>query len=705
MKGADMSRSRSTWMVATLAILCAIGPVRADEGMWTFNQFPSASVRQKYGFEPDAAWLDHLRLSSVRIAGGCSASVVSANGLVMTNHHCVRDCVDTISGQRKKDYNRDGFHARTTAEETRCPSMEINQLVEITAVTTGVQDATRDVPPAGFAEAQKAAIAIIEKQCATSDDFRCEVVSLFRGGRYDLYKYRRFQDIRLVFAPEESVAFFGGDPDNFNFPRYDLDVSFIRIYGRDGLPQPMGHHLAWSQGTLRDGDAVFVSGNPGGTSRGMTVAQLVDERDYRLPPQMNFASQVRGLLTEYQHRGAEQKRHSVGLLWGFENWLKAAKGQHGALADSAFLSQLVRREQALREKVASRPELQTTYGKVWDEIATIVQREQVLRKERDALEDGPMSSLFSVARRLLRYGDEIGKPNGERLKEYADARLPQLKQRLLAPRPIYDELEIATLTWSLTKLREDLGPDHPVVKQVLGLRSPADVADSTVKGSRLKDIRADKTGNPIGGYRKALWDGGKAAIDASQDPMLRLARAYDPAARAVRRRFETEVEGPMKQQQESLARARFAVEGEGSYPDATFTLRLTYGAVRGYVEDGVTIQPFTTLEGAFGRHTGAAPYALPASWLKARSALKLDTPMNFVADTDIIGGNSGSPVVNPRGEVVGLVFDGNIQSLGADYGFDAAVNRTVAVHSAAIVEALGKVYGARRLVRELTGGR
>ena len=699
-----MGSSKLPLLCAALAtLLGAAAPARADEGMWTYNQFPSAAVRQKFGFEPTAAWLDHLRLSSVRIAGGCSASVVSANGLVMTNHHCVRDCVDTLSGQRGTDYNRDGFLASAAAEESRCPSMEINQLVAITDVTAAVQDATRGAPAAGFAVAQKSAMAAIEKQCATSDEFRCEVVSLFRGGRYDLYKYRRFQDIRLVFAPEESVAFFGGDPDNFTYPRYDLDVSFIRIYGGDGRPQPMDHHLAWANGSLREGDPVFVSGNPGGTSRGMTAAQLEDERDFRLPKLMNFASQTRGLLTEYQHRGTEQKRHSTDMLFGFENWLKAMKGRHAALADRAFFAQLAGRERALRAKVAASPELQAAYGAVWDRIAALVERGQALRKERDALEDGPMSGLFEVARQLLRYGDESGKPNGERLKEYTDSRLPQLKQRALAPQPIYDELETATLTWSLTQLREDLGPDHPVVKRVLGLRSPAEVAADAVKGSRLKDVLADKNGNPIGGYRKTLWDGGKAAIDASQDPMLVLARAYDPEARAIRKRFETEVEGPLKQQQELLARARFAVDGAGTYPDATFTLRLSYGTVRGYADNGQTIKPFTTLEGAFGRHTGSEPYALPASWLKAKPLLKLDTPMNFVADTDIIGGNSGSPVVNQKGEVVGLVFDGNIQSLGGDYGFDAAANRTVAVHSAAILEALDKVYGAKRLLGEIQG--
>ena len=687
---------------AVLAALALSGSMAfADEGMWTFNNFPADKVQQKYGFAPTAAWLDHLRLASVRIAGGCSASVVSPAGLVMTNHHCARGCIENLSGLAKKDYNRDGFFAKRPQDEARCPGMELNQLVDISNVTAQVQQATAKVAADRFADVQKAAMADIEKQCATSDEFRCEVISLYRGGRYDLYRYKRFQDIRLVFAPEDAIAFFGGDPDNFMFPRYDLDVSFLRIYGADGKPMAMPHHLAWSDGQLKEGDLSFVSGNPGGTSRTKTMAQIDDERDVRLPRNMSYAAELRGYLTAYQYRGGEQKRHSADTLFGFENWLKSMKGQHQALADKAFYAQLAAQEQSLRDKVAAKPELQREYGPVWARIAELVRQGQSLRTEFMALEMGPMSDLFRIARQLVRYGDEVGKPNGERLKEFADARLPQFKQGLLSNQPIYDEFEIATLTWSLTRMREDLGPDHPVIQQMLGQRSPLQVATAAVKGSKLKDLRTDKNGNATGGARKALFDGGPAAIAASRDPMIVLARAIDPAARAIRKRFETEIEGPMNQQQELLARARFAVEGDSTYPDATFTLRLSYGTVKGYVEGGKPVAPFTTIAGAYARHTGADPFALPPTWLKAKPRLQLDVPMNFITDNDIIGGNSGSPVVNQKGQVIGLVFDGNIHSLGGDYGFDGALNRTVAVHSAVLIEALDKVYGARRLVQEL----
>jgi hypothetical protein len=689
------------WLcVATLSVGAT---AFADEGMWTYNNFPSATVQAKYGFAPDAAWLDRLRLASVRIAGGCSASIVSASGLVMTNHHCARNCIDTLSGLRKKDYNRDGFYARSPADEVHCAGMEVNQLVEISDVTQRVQLATQGIAPEKFADARKVAIAEIEVQCAGSDEWRCEVVNLFQGGRYDLYRYRRLQDVRLVFSPEEAIAFFGGDPDNFMFPRYDLDVSFLRIYGRDGKPLQTDDHLAWSDGTMREGDLCFVSGNPGGTSRGRTMAQINDEREYVLPWMMARASEMRGYLTGYQHRGIEQQRHSSDQLFGTENWLKSLKGQQAALADAAFFEQLAKNERDFRARVAADPELQRLYGGAWQRIGALVEQERAWRKEYTVLEWGLDSQLFRTARRLLRYGDEVGKPNGERLREYADARLPQLKQSVLAKRPVYRELEVATLTWSLTKLREELGPDHPVVKKVLGRRSPAQVAVVAVQGSKLDDITVDRAGRPTGGYRKLLFDGGKAAIDASRDPMILLARSFDADARAIRKKMETAVEGPLLQQQELLARARFAVYGRDSYPDATFTLRLSYGTVKGYLENGAAVAPFTTMAGAFERHTGAEPFALPRSWLAARTKLATGVPMNFVTDNDIIGGNSGSPVVNRAGEVVGLVFDGNIQSLGGEYGFDAAVNRTVAVHSAALIEALDKVYGAQRLVQELTG--
>ncbi|MBL8938953.1 MAG: S46 family peptidase [Archangium sp.] len=697
-----------------LSSLVLATPALADEGMWTFNNFPSAEVKKKYGFEPTKEWLDQVRLASVRIAGGCSASLVSADGLVMTNHHCARTCIENLSGLQKKDFNRDGFFAKTLADEPKCPAMEMNQLVEITDVTRRVQDATKNVAGDKFADAQKAEIAKIEKECATSDEFRCDVVTLYRGGKYDLYKYRRFQDVRLVMAPEDQIAFFGGDPDNFMFPRYDLDMTFVRIYGTDGKPLKNDTYFKWSAAGAKEGDLTFVSGNPGGTSRGLTVSQLEDDRDYRLPQRLFRLSEIRGLITEYQNRGPEQKRHSNDTLFGVENAFKALKGRHGALADSGFYGKLKANEDDFRKKVNANPKLKKEFGAVWDEIAAVTKKANAMRKEYGALEGGPYSDLFGKARTLVRYAEESGKPNGERLKEFTDSRLPQLKAQMLSNAPVYKELEIAKLTWSLTKIREDLSPDHPMVKKMLGQKSPAEVAKALVDGTKLDQLAAPepgkdpKTGKPLPATpdtfsRSALFNGGKAVIDASKDPMIEFARSFDAEARAIRTKFENEVEGPLKKQQELLAKARFAVYGQSIYPDATFTLRLSYGSVKGYQEDGRQVKPLTTMAGAFERHTGADPFALPKTWLAAKSKLALDTPFNMATTNDIIGGNSGSPMVNKDREVVGLIFDGNIQSLGGDYGFDETQNRAVAVHSAAILEALEKIYGAQRIVDELKG--
>lgn len=691
--------SRTTSLILC-TVLLAVPSAFADEGMWTYNNFPAAKVKERYGFEPSKDWLDHLRLSSVRIAGGCSASIVSPTGLVMTNHHCARECIENVSGLTKKDYNRDGFYAKAQKDEPRCPGYELNQLVEITDVTKRVTEATRGVSDEKFHEVQKQAIAAIEKECAQSDEVRCDVVTLFRGGRYDLYKYQRYQDIRLVFAPEDAIAFFGGDPDNFMFPRYDLDVSFLRIYGKDGKPLQAQHYLAWSTDVVKEGDLTFVSGHPGGTNRALTVAQLQDDRDHRLPQSLLRLAELRGLITEYQHRGPEQRRHSNDVLFGVENSLKALKGRHEALADAAFFAAQVKAEADLRAKVKAKPELDKQYGAVWDTIAALTVKQRELRKELNALERFQGSELFHLARGLLRHAEEIGKPNGERLKEYADARLPQLKQGLLSNRPIYDELEVTMLGWSLTKLREQLGPDHPVVKRVLGAKAPTELATALVKGTKLKDLKVDATGNPVGGLRKELYDG-PTKLATVKDPMIELARAFDADARAIRRRFETEVEGPLKKQQELLAKARFAVLGESTYPDATFTLRLSYGQVKGYRENGKDVTPITTLAGAFERHTGSHPFALPKTWLDKKAKLDLSTPFNLATTNDIIGGNSGSPMVNKAGQVVGLIFDGNIQSLGGDYAFDESVNRAVAVSASSLVETLDKVYEAKRIVDEL----
>ncbi|MHB8876963.1 MAG: S46 family peptidase, partial [Myxococcaceae bacterium] len=474
--------------------------------------------------------------------------------------------------------------------------------------------------------------------------------------------------------------------------RYDLDVSFLRIY-EGGKPAKTPDYFKWSRPGTKEGELTFVAGNPGGTDRLLTIAQLEAERDVTLPTALFRAAELRGMLTEYGHRGAEQKRTANSTLFYVENGFKARKGRHEALLDKRFFESKVLAERALRAKVDADPKLKAAYGGAWDAIALALEKYRPIRKRHLNIEESRAfsSELFTLARTLVRSADELPKPNDQRLREYTDAKLPALKQQLFSPAPIYTEFEIATFTFSLTKLRETLGPDDPFVKRVFGKQSPEEIAAKLIKGTKLKEVKV----------RQALFAGGKKAVDASTDPMILFAREIDPDARAVRKTYEDEVEAPLKKNGELIARAVFAIFGTSNYPDATFTPRLSFGTVKGYLEEGREVKPITTFAGAYERDTGRFPFALPRSWLLAKPRLDLATPFNFCSDNDIIGGNSGSPVVDQNAEVVGLVFDGNIQSLGGDFGFDVSVNRAVSVHSSAILEALDKVYGARRLVDEL----
>lgn len=680
--------SRAAWILiaATLAT-----PALADEGMWTYDNFPTAKMKAKYGWAPDAAWLEHARLASIRLTLGCSASLVSSDGLVMTNHHCARECVSELA-DAKHDYVADGFYAATPAEEKKCPAMEANQLIKITDVTKQVETATAGKSDRAFHEAERAAKAQIESACGTTSDVRCQVVKLYQGGVYDLYKYKRYQDLRVVFAPEESVAFFGGDPDNFTFPRYDLDTAFVRIYD-NGKPLHTDAFLKFAVKGVKEGDIALTSGNPGSTQREDTLAELDFQRDAAQPFTLGLFSELRGVLSEYGTKGPEQARTSKTLLFDIENSLKAVKGLQLALVEGTLVADKARTESEFRKRVAADPKLAATYGGAWGAIAGAVAHRKNIFVRDALLERFPtfLSPLLGHATALNRYAAEAGKPDGQRLEEYTDANFPALRQEIESPAPIHAELEKTMLTWWLTKVREYLGTGDPDVRTLLGKRSPEEIANSLVAGTKLSQAA----------LRTQLLTGGPAAINAYHDPLMDFARILDAPARAVRTDNDDNVKAVITKNSALIAKARFALEGTGTYPDATFTLRLSYGAVAGYKENGRTIAPTTNFAGAYAHATGRDPFKLPQRWVLAEKSVDPTAQLNFVSTNDIIGGNSGSPVIGRNGEVIGLIFDGDIESLGGDYGYDGSVNRAVAVDVTGITEALKKIYHADRLVQEL----
>jgi hypothetical protein len=673
-----------TFLGATTAVL-------ADEGMWTYDNFPAAKMKARYGWAPDTAWLNHARLASVRLAQGCSASLVSPDGLVMTNHHCARRCLSDLADPQH-DFIANGFYALTTEDEKKCPELEANQLVQITDVTPVMQAATAGKSDRAFHEAERSAKANIESRCGTAADVRCQVVTLYHGGVYDLYKYKRYQDIRVVFAPEESAAFFGGDPDNFTFPRYDLDTAFVRIY-ENGKPLQTDNYLKFAIRGVRDGDIALVSGNPGATEREDTLAQLEFQRDVAQPLLLNLLSELRGVLTEFGTKGSEQARTSDTLRFGVENSLKAYKGRQLALVQGSLLADKARAESEFRKRVSANPALAVSCRGAWDAVAAAVAHERDIIVRNVLLEtiSQRFSPLLGQAVALNRYAAEAGKRDGQRLEEYADANFPALKQKIVSPAPIHAEFEKTVLTWWLTKVREDLGTSDADVRALMGEQSPEEIATAVVDGTKLTDAT----------LRAQLLAGGAKAIDAYHDPLIDFARILDTPARAVRADYEDNVKAVITKNAALIAKARFALFGKSDYPDATFTLRLSFGTVKGYRESGRTVVPVTNFAGAFAHATGRDPFKLPSSWIKGQEAVSPSTNLNFTSTNDIIGGNSGSPVIARSGEAIGLIFDGNIQSLGGDFGYDGSVNRAIAVDVTGITEALKNIYHADRLVKEL----
>jgi hypothetical protein len=684
---------RSLTAFVSLGVLLAGTAAYADEGMWTFDNPPLKQLMEKYHFSPTQQWLDHVRLSCVRLNDGGSGSFVSPHGLLLTNHHVARGQLQKNS-TREHDYIKDGFYATTPEQEMKSPDLEVNVLVSMENVTDQVMGALKSskTPAEEFA-ARRAVIAGIERESLQKTGFRSDVVSLYQGGEYWLYRYKKYTDVRLVFAPEAQIAFFGGDPDNFTYPRYDIDFAVFRVY-ENGKPIDSKDYLKWNPKGAADDELVFVSGHPGSTSRLDTLAQLEFVRDHAMPVTVKLLKQRIAVLKQYSAQGPEQARQAASMIFGLENSLKAREGQYKGLLDKAVMDKKAREEADFKAKVMANPQWKAAYGNAWDEIAAAEQKS--LSRLNDSFYHSMDSSLASLAMNIVQYVAEIRKPDGERLPGYHDAQLDSLKLRMFSPAPIYPQFEIARLAGALEWDLSGVSANDPFLKIVLDGRSPKDAAAALVNGTKLADPA----------FRRKLVDGGEAAVAASDDPMIVVARKLDPMRRELIKWAQDNVQSVEQRGGEKLGKARFAVYGKTTYPDATFTLRLSYGQVQGYPMNGTKAPYKTTLYGLYDRGYSfnlEGDFALPSRYMEGRNKLDLTTPVDFVSTNDIIGGNSGSPVINKNGEIVGLIFDGNIESLVGDFVYDGTTNRAVAVHTAVMTEVLQKLYGAQALVKELLG--
>lgn len=679
------------------ALISATNMTQADEGMWLLNAPPTQTLKERFGFEPTPSWLEHVQKASVRFNSGGSGSFVSADGLIITNHHVGQDDLQKLSDE-KNNYVRDGFHAKTRAEEKRCVDLELNVLMSIEDVTTRVNAAVKiGATPAEAFAARRAVKAEIEKESLDKTGLRSDVVTLYQGAQYHLYRYKRYTDVRLVFAPEQQVAFFGGDPDNFEFPRYDLDFCLFRAY-ENGQPAKVEHYLKWSATGVAEGDLVFVTGHPGSTSRLFTYTELADTRDRRVPAVLEWLKTNEVLLLSYGARSTENARRAHDLLFSYQNARKRYDGELAGLLDPKVFEQKRVEEDRLKKLASERPELADARN-AWNEIAAaqkvvadVSPRYNLLERYADR-----SSTLLLIARALYRSATEKAKPSGQRLREFRDSNRTSLELALFSSEPIYNDLEQMRLASYLTMLAMEFGVDDPVVKSVLAGKSPRERAVELVTGTKVKDVA----------MRKRLYAADPIAIDkaAETDPMITLARDIDSAARAARKVIEEQNE-IKEQAQAKISRVRYAVDGTGVYPDATFTLRLAFGLVKGYDEGGEHIPAFTTIDGMFARssaHEGSEPFSLPARWLAQKANVLLTTPMNFASTCDIIGGNSGSPTINRAGEFVGIIFDGNLQSLAADFVYTDTQARALSVDARAIIESLRSIYGVNELADELVG--
>jgi hypothetical protein len=669
--------------------------VLADEGMWLYNAAPRDQIKAKYGFELTQEWLDHVRLSSVRFNNGGSGSFASPDGLTFTNHHVGAACVQQLSAEGH-DYIKTGFYANTQAEEAKCPNLELNQLVAIEDVTGKINAGVKSgMSAAQSGQAQRAAMSEVEKECSSSSGLRCDVVIFYSGQVYNLYKYKKYTDVRLVFAPEFDIAFFGGDPDNFTYPRYDLDITFFRVY-ENGKPAHLDNYLKWSPAGVKDGDLIFVSGHPGSTGRLLTMAQLEFMRDVQYPAALKYYARRIDLLQKFSKDSEENARIAKEDLFSLQNSQKAITGYQSGLLDKTIMDQKTADESKLHAAFKADPK-NAAVSDPWDEITKAIKTQHSIYPNLTYLERlRGFPHLPQIARSLVRAATERTKPNPERLREFRDSALASMEQQLFSTEPVYKNLEIVLLTDALTDMQTALGNDNADVQKILQGKTVGEAAKDLISNTRLDDVA----------LRKELYERGQSAIEASTDPLIVAMRAIDPDARASRRDYEDKVESVVRRDGSTIAKARFAQSGFTQPPDATFTLRLSFGQVKGYQENGKAISFATNMAGAYthaAKHSNQPPYNLPESWMKSKPKLNLQTPLNFVSTADIIGGNSGSPTVNRKGEVVGIIFDGNIQSLPWNFAYSDAQARAVSVDSRGIQEALRKIYGATVLADELMG--
>ncbi len=690
--------------VASLMVVgfaMSVFQLHADEGMWLFSNPPKQRIKEKYGFDVTEDWLNRVRLSSVRFNSGGSGSFVSPNGLVMTNHHVGADDLQKLSDE-KNDYLKIGFHARTLAEEKPCKGLELNVLINIKDVTADVNAAVKDgMKPEEASAARRKVIGEIEKGAANEKaSVRADVVTLYAGGAYHLYTFKKYTDIRLVFAPEQQIAFFGGDPDNFEYPRFDLDICFFRVYENNKPVDTSNAYLPWSPNGAKEGELTFVSGHPGRTNRQNTIAELEYLRDYQYPYVLSRLNRLEVLYSSWGERTEENRRRIKDDLFGVQNSRKARVGGLGGLLDPVLFARKVEEEKRLVDFCKKNPDDADCKAALAG-LETITKAEKIRREIAQSMNFyengiGFNSATYGIAKTLLRASEELPKPSGERLREFGEARLPSLEFQLFSDEEIYEDVEILKLTDSLTLLSTTYGANHELTKKVLAGKSPKARAFELISGSKLRDPKV----------RKEMYKGGKEALDKAKDPLVELAKLVDADARKFRKQFENEVEEPKRQAAAAIAKVRFKLDGTNTYPDATFTLRLSYGPVKGYKENGKEVAPFTNFEGLYARskeHDDKPPFDLPKRWKEKKDKLDLKTPFNFVSTADIIGGNSGSPVINAKGEVIGIIFDGNIQSLVLDFIYDDTESRAVSVDSRGIIEALEKVYEAKELVNELRG--